>query len=226
MPTACYRHGMKRRSLLAGACLAFVVTPVAIAAAGAGDGDWEIGPVIRGRNYSSGMPAVPYPERGGGWSFDFPAPDAAAGHVHYVTFRPGSLRGKSRIVVRYRIDAAPGARFVPQQFPGRTATVALYMQRRGDSWTTKGAYRYYRWYAPVATMNTLAPGEAEMSVRLDDPDWSSVMADRASANRAAMEAALEDMGRIGLVFGSAGGRGHGVFATRPARFTLLSFEIR
>lgn len=225
MHAACYRGTMKRRSLLAGVCLALFVAPAAIAAAAPGADDWEIGPVIRGKNYSVGMPAAPFPTRGGGWTFDFPAPDVDAGHVHYVTFRPGSLRGKSRIVVRYRIDAAPGARFVAKEYPDRTATVALYMQRRGDSWTAKGGYRYYRWYAPVATMRALAPGEAEMSVRLDDPNWSSVMADRASGNRAAMAAALDDMGRIGLVFGSAGGRGHGVFATAPARFTLLSFRI-
>ncbi|KTE04739.1 hypothetical protein [Sphingopyxis sp. H115] len=216
---------MTKRPIASLAILALAL-PAAGSAAMPGAQSWEIGPVIRGKNYSQGMPAAPYPTRGGGWAFDFPAPDAAAGHVHYVTFDPGSLHGKSRLVVRYRIDAAPGTRFVPQQYPDRTATVALYMQRRGDSWTAKGAYQYYRWYAPVATMNALAPGEAEMIVRLDDPDWSSVMADRASTNRAALAAALDDIGRIGLVFGSAGGRGHGVFATRPARFTLLSFEIR
>ena len=38
-------------------------------------------------------------------------------------------------------------------------------------------------------------------------------------------AAPADPDRLGLVFGSSEGRGHGVFATRPARFTLLSFRI-
>ena len=59
---------------------------------------WEIGPVIRGRNYSVGMPLSPTPARVG-WYFDFPNPTANAGHAHYLTFRHGSLAGKRRIVM-------------------------------------------------------------------------------------------------------------------------------
>src|SRR5690606_28624779 len=74
---------------------------------------WEIGPVIKSRNYSHNMPLRPTPTREG-FQIDFPWPDARAGHIHYVTFRHGPLEGKRRIVMRYRIDAEPGVRFVPQ----------------------------------------------------------------------------------------------------------------
>ncbi|MGR4889551.1 hypothetical protein ACIPPQ_00845 [Sphingopyxis sp. LARHCG72] len=185
---------------------------------------WEIGPIIRGKNYSQGMPLRPQPTRTG-WSFDFPVGSREAGHVHYVTFRPGPVAPRSRIVVRYRVDARAGTRFVPQESPELRGTVSLYFQRRGDNWSAKGRYEYFRWYAPGATVREIAPGEHEISVRLDDPDWISVQARTAGSNPAALQSALADIDRIGLVFGSTAARGHGVYATAPARFTLLSFRI-
>lgn len=185
---------------------------------------WEIGPIIRGKNYSQGMPLRPQPTRSG-WSFNFPVGSREAGHVHYVTFRPGPVAPTSRIVVRYRVDARAGTRFVPQERPELRGTVSLYFQRRGDNWSAKGRYEYFRWYAPDTTVREIAPGEYEISVRLDDPDWISVQGRTAGSNPAALQAALADIDRIGLVFGSTAARGHGVYATAPARFTLLSFRI-
>jgi hypothetical protein len=185
---------------------------------------WEIGPIIRGKNYSQGMPLRPS-RSPGGWAFDFPTPNADAGHVHYVTFRPGSLVGKSRLLIRYRVDARRGTRFVPQESPDKPATVSVYIQQRGDNWSAKGRYEYYRWFAPARTVRILAPGEQEVEVRLDDPNWVSVLGGTSSLVPGRMQAALADVDRIGLLFGSAGGRGHGVYATAPARFTLLSFRI-
>lgn len=186
---------------------------------------WQIGPIIKGRNYSVGMPLNPTPTRDG-MAIDFPYPSEAAGHVHYVTFNPGSLTGKSRIVMRYRVEAARGVRFVPRQFPDRVAGVTLFIQRRGDTWTARGRYETYRWYAPPASIQALAPGSYEMSVPLDDPEWNAVMTTRARDDRAGFADALENAGRVGFVFGSDGGRGHGVFATGPARLTVTQFEIR
>lgn len=224
-PHRLYIRGMLRRylaALAAFACLsggavdAQPKTPRA--------GDWEIGPVIRGRNHSPGLPPRPEPLRDG-WYFDFPAGSEAAGHVHYVTFRPGSLRGKSRITVRYRVDAAPGARFVARANPELPAAVSLYFQQRGDDWSGRGRYEFFRWYAPAATVRPIAPGEHEMTVAFDAPGWISVMGKAASRTPGAMDASLDDVDRVGLVFGAVRGRGHGVFATRPARFTLLGFRI-
>jgi hypothetical protein len=185
---------------------------------------WEIGPIIRGKNYSQGMPLRPRPTRTG-WQFDFPVGSAAAGHVHYVTFRPGPISPQSRIVVRYRVDAQAGTRFVPQESPDVSATVSLYFQRRGDNWSAKGRYEDFRWYAPATTVREIVPGEHEISVGLDDPNWISVLGRTAGSKSGSIEAALADIDRIGLVFGSPAARGHGVYATAPARFTLLSFQI-
>lgn len=185
---------------------------------------WQIGPIIRSRNYSVGMPLHPEPEARG-WHFDFPYPHEGAGHVHYVTFNPGSLSGKSKIVMRYRVEAPPGVRFVPQETPDDPATVSLFFQRRGDNWSAKRRYEYYRWYAPAATVQEIAPGLHEMTVSLLDDDWISVMGSPAGENGALFADAVADARSVGLVFGSRGLRGHGVYATGPARFTLISFDI-
>lgn len=215
---------MRKPTILSLAAAALLL-PAASPAAAPGAAEWEIGPIIRGRNYSQAMPLRPQPTRTG-WRFDFPVGDSpAAGHVHYVTYRPAPIAPGSRIIVRYRVDARAGTRFVPQERPDLPATVSLYFQRRGDNWTARGRYERFRWYAPAATVRKIAPGEHEMIVRLDDPNWISVNSRSAKSDPGALEAALADIDRIGLVFGSSAARGHGVYATAPARFTLLSFRI-
>lgn len=215
------------RKTVALAAAAFLAGSTALAAtpvAAAAGGDWIIGPIIRGKNYSVGMPLRPSATRSG-WTFDFPHSSRDAGHVHYATFNPGSLSGASRIVVRYHVDAAPGTRFVPQENPGLAGTVSLVIQRGGDNWSARGAYDFYRWYAPGDTVQQLAPGTHEMVVSLRDPNWGSVYGKPAAQNAGAFEAALAGASNLGLVFGSTAARGHGVFATAPARFTLLDFRI-
>jgi hypothetical protein len=184
---------------------------------------WEIGPVIRSRNLSVGMPAHPAPA-GRGWTIDFPFPAARAGHLHYVTFEYGPLAGKRRILVRYRVEAAPNARFVALQRPDEPATISLVFQRRGDNWSGRGRYGSYRWYAPGAAVQPLAPGEHVMAVSLDG-GWTNVNGVPAAADRDGFAEAIADTQRLGLVFGSSSARGHGVFATAPARVTLISFQV-
>lgn len=186
---------------------------------------WTIGPIDDGVSYSPGMPLRPQSTREG-WAFDFPGPRRSDGHVHYVTMRPGSLENKRRIVVRYRVEAARGARFVPQEQPDKPATVSLYFQRAGDTWTGKRQYAFYRWFAPAHTVQQIRPGVHEMVVEFDDPKWVSVMGGKnPGANPRGYRDARRHVDNIGLVFGSSGMRGHGVFATRPARFELLDFRI-
>ena len=180
---------------------------------------WEIGPMIRGRNYSRGMPLAPTPARDG-WSFDFSTSPAA--HVHYVTFPHGSLAGKRRIVMRYRIDAARGVRFIQQEAPGAgPASLSLYFQRAGDSWNARGPFATYRWYAGT---RPLAPGTYELAVPLDGR-WQSVTSGTAAQLPGAFADALAGAERVGFTFGGSNGLGHGVYATGPARFTLLSFRV-
>jgi hypothetical protein len=186
--------------------------------------EWNIGPVIRGRNHSVGMPLNPLPSRRGPY-FDFPYPNVNAGHVHYVTFRHGPLSGKRRIVMRYRIDAAPGVRFVARENAQLPATISLYFQRRGDSWSSKRGHEAYRWYAPERTIQRLTPGEHEMVVDLQDRDWISVQVSTPATKPREFAEAVYQTDQVGFVLGARAGRGHGVFATGPARLTILSFRV-
>lgn len=215
---------MQKSLLIAAIGIASVATVAS--SAGPAPSSWEIGPIIRGKNYSVGMPLRPEPTRRG-WSFEFPHTTRADGHVHYVTYRPRSLAGKSQIKLRYRVDAAQSTKFVPQEHPHLPGTVSLFLQRQGDNWSAKGRYAFYRWYAPGHSVQQIAPGVHEMTVSLDDPQWVSVLGGRTPASHPTeFEAALENAGRIGLVFGSTSARGHGVFATAQAEFELLLFEIQ
>lgn len=211
-------------ALATGTLIGLPLTTVQAHQTGASASDWDIGPVIRGRNYSVNMPAHPTSE-GSGWSFAFPYPHPGVGNVHYVTTDIGTLAGARQIIVRYRVDAAPGVQFIPQQNSDVPATVSLYFQRRGDDWSARGQYAWYRWYAPPATVAVLTPGVHEMTVDLDG-SWGSVNGQPASDNPRAFEEALADVNQLGIVFGSSSARGHGVFATGPASFTLLDFRIR
>lgn len=183
--------------------------------------EWEIGPIIRGRNYSVNMPLRPEPSRAGP-SFSIPGPNAAAGHVHYVTKATGPLAGARRIVLRYRIDAAPGTRFVPQESPHLPATLSLYFQRAGDGWGRRQPD--WRWYAPTNRTVPLRPGTHTVSIALSE-DWIAMTGPGAHANREGFREALAETARVGFTFGSEGGRGHGVYATGPARFTILDFRV-
>lgn len=212
------------RTLLAAAALAAAAAALlatAAFAAGPPAGQWEIGPIIRGKNYSHRMPLRPDKSRYGP-SFEIPGPTAADGHVHYVTIPTRPLEGARRIVLRYRIDAAPGTRFVPQESPQLPATLSLYFQRAGDGWTMRQPD--WRWYAPTNRTMLLRPGTHTVSIRLDE-DWIAMTGPAAHANPRGFAAALSDTQRVGFTFGSEGGRGHGVYATAPARFTILDFRV-
>ncbi len=198
---------------------ALTVTGTAVAAPPADA--WEIGPIIKGRSYSPGMPTRADRGRDGA-SFDIPGPTRREGHVHYVTVPVRSLSGAQRITLRYRIDAPRGTRFLAQEAPGGPGTLSLYFQRAGDRWSPKTPD--YRWYSPANRVVTLQPGVHEVSIALDE-DWTAMMGPGAHANPRGFTAALARAHRVGFVFGGQSGRGHGVYATQPARFTVLDFEI-
>ena len=185
--------------------------------------EWTIGPIIKGRNYSEGMPLHPR-QAGEGISFEFPGPTVRDGHVHYVTYDPGSLAGARRIVFEYRIDAAPGTEFRAREQNGHGPVVSLYFQRRGDNWSAARGYEQFRWYAPPSSVKAVAPGTYRMTVSLDD-NWGNVNGQRRAGNERAFEAALDNAGSVGFVFGTPPARGHGVYATGPARITVLDFRV-
>jgi hypothetical protein len=188
---------------------------------------WEIGPIIGTRNYSVGMPLSPSSHPNGGWYFDIPYPSAEAGHVHYVTFKHGPLSGKSRIVMRYRLEMANGFQLVPtkEQPNSHPSVLTMYFQRRNDDWSGTGKYETYRWWATFAAVTPIQAGEYELSVPLDGK-WTAVDTSSAVNNPRAFRDAIRDAERVGFTFGGGDGYGHGVYATGPARFVVTSFQVQ
>jgi hypothetical protein len=190
-------------------------------AAASNSESWTIGPFVRGRNYSKGMPLHPTARRGGGWHLDLPA---APGSVHAVTFRHGPLAGKRRIVMRYRVEAARGTRILAASDGRSPSMITLYFQRRGDTWSGRGRFETYRWYATFATQSPLTPGNHVMVAPLDGP-WTAIETSKALTSPAAFQAALADSDQVGFVLGGGDGFGHGIFATGPARLVVLDFRV-
>lgn len=189
--------------------------------AGMAAGDWVIGPIIHGRSHSRGMPLQPSSGPGRAWHVDFPQ---APGSVHAVTFRHGTLAGKSRIVMRFRVEAAPGVRIVPRTAPALPSILTLYFQRAGDNWSGRGPYEAYRWYATFASRAPITPGQHKIIAPLN-ANWTAVQSSSARSNPGAFRDALANADQVGFVLGGGDGYGHGVQATGPARLIVTDFRV-
>jgi len=209
---------MNLKIAILAACAAM---PVALAAMPPAEA-WEIGPWVRGRNYSVGMPLRPSSGPDGSLVMDFPV--SGSGQVDALTTATGPLAGARQITLRYRVDAARGTRFVADEMPNEPATVSLYFQQAGDTWSAKGRFASYRWYSPARAVVALTPGEHSLTVQLDET-WTNVNGQPNHAAPDGFAAALRNTARIGLAFGSPSRRSHGVYTTGPARFTLYSLDI-
>ncbi|PSJ38517.1 hypothetical protein [Allosphingosinicella deserti] len=182
---------------------------------------WTIGPIIKGRNYSVDMPLHPTPRRGGEFQIDLPRDP---GSVHYVTFRHGSLAGKTRIVMRYRVELAPGVKIIPSTEPKGPAILTLYFQRAGDNWGGRGKFETYRWFATFASHMPIEAGDHEMVAPLNGA-WTAIQTSSARSDPVAFRAALAEADQVGFVLGGGSGYGHGVYADGPARLVVTSFRV-
>jgi len=184
-------------------------------------GYWVIGPIIRGRNYSKGMPLHPTPRRGGGFEIELPR---APGSAHYVTFRHGSLLGKRRISMRYRIEAEPGARVVATSIPKFPGLITPFFQRSGDNWGGKGRFETYRWFATFATRE-IQPGAYAIVAPLN-ARWTAIETSNAFDAPAAFRDAVANADQVGFVLGGGDGYSHGVHVVGGrARLVVTEYRI-
>ena len=183
--------------------------------------EWVIGPIIRGRNYSKGMPLHPTPRRDGGFEFDLPQ---APGSAHYVTFRHGSLEGKRLIRIRYRIEAERGARVVATSIPKFPGLITPFFQRSGDNWGGKGRFETYRWFGTFATRE-IQPGTFELVAPLA-AKWTAIEGTSAHVAPAAFRDAIAEADQVGFVLGGGDGYSHGVHVVGGrARLIVTQFRI-
>lgn len=184
---------------------------------------WYIGPKPTPTGGGSvGMPLHPSPHKDG-WSFEIPTKGR---HANYLTFNHGPLTGKTRITMRYRIEAEPGIQIHPHSTGEQNwSQLAPYFQRRDDNW--KPDREHYRWYVAEKRRHMpLRPGEYELTVSLDpSADWVAAVKSVSSTSPALYRQAINLGHCVGFVLGGGDGVGHGVYASGPARFVLISYRV-
>jgi hypothetical protein len=179
--------------------------------------DWQIGPIIDGKNYSNGVPLHPVQDADGSWHIDLPQSDG----VHYVTHSIGSLSGKTKITMHYRVETDPGVQILPSSNPSAASMgPTLYFQRSGDNWSTDGN----RWWATFETPAPIVAGTFELTAPLDGP-WTSVETKTAANSPDDFKQAKANAARVGFTLGGGTGYGHGVYATGPARIVVTGFTV-
>jgi hypothetical protein len=169
------------------------------------------------------MPDRPGQGPNGSLVLDFPV--AGQGQVDALTTAVRPLAGAREITLRYRVETARGVRFIADEAPNEPATISLYFQQAGDDWSGEGRFASYRWYSPEHAVVPLTAGEHTITVRLDET-WTNVNGRPNVEVPQRYAAALQNTARLGIAFGSPSLRSHGVYATGPARLTLLDLDIR
>lgn len=145
--------------------------------------------------------------------FEFPVNQDG---IHYVV-TPANVVVPPRLTLRFRIDTSSAA-FVPvNDNSGTSARVRLFLQRRGDPLDLSLGPSYRFWSTAYVE---LTHGEWELSAALEPDQWTNVNGQRDDVGFAAL---LADLEWIGFTFGGMFA-GHGVYATGPARFTMLEYS--
>ena len=181
--------------------------------------NWTIGPIVSGENKSRGTPLHPAqtPE---GLSIPI-GPDT---EPHYVTFRHGSLLGKSRIVMRYKVVAPEGTIIYPKCCPLAPATLTAYFQRAGDNWSGSGNYESYRWWATPQAQALMPNVEYTQEISLDS-GWTAVVFNSSESNSSGFLLAKQQADAVGFTLGGGDGYGHGIRATAPAQLIIMDYRV-
>lgn len=178
---------------------------------------WEIGPVIKGKNYSLNMPLNPTQDADGSWYLEF-GPESGP---HYVTFPHGSLVGKSVIRGRFKIEGAPGTRIWGKACPDQPSSLTMFFMSTDPKWRGDGG----RWWATFATLRPLEVGTEFEVVAPLDGKWTSVMTMTRETGLRDFEDAMANADRVGFTFGDCESFGHGARATATVRFRVLEFRV-
>lgn len=176
-----------------------------------GETGWIIGPIVRGQNYSVGMPATPTPQ-GEGWTMALPGPGGEVDSV--ANHSPPSLVGATALVMRYAVTGGGFFASGETNVPGR---VGLCIQRRGDNWSGEGKYQQYRLYGQSRPL--LVAGEDQS---LTASVWTDVKGQVVS--QAVVDGVFSDLDNYSVVFGGSFAS-HGVYTTEPSTFTLTALEV-
>jgi len=167
--------------------------------------------------YSDGMPAHPFPNGDGAWSFPFPI----AGHVNYIQtpFQVTALPHKLRMTFRVASDA-PGYK-VMDPADISPATVHIFFEQRNDNLVNPNGW----WWADPSVYDLGSRDNETITtvVPFDAAQWSNV---DDGSDPESFYAALRNVGWIGVTCGGQYFWGHGVALTSGAAgYILVDLQV-
>jgi hypothetical protein len=155
--------------------------------------------------WSEGVSLQP---QGTGWAIDVPT---SPGHLNYVQLHsPPAIKRASALRVRIAVEGGP---FANPYLPNPSAATLL-IQRKGQRVDDMN-HRFFS-----GKMIELTPGEHELTIPLAVEHWGGVNGEQ---NPEDFRKALDEVESIGIVFGGAGGRGHGISGS--GRITLRALDV-
>ena len=168
--------------------------------------------------YSPDMPASPVPTSDGAWSFDFPGPP---GSVHYLETPYHATTQHQFLTITFKV-ASINPVYNGQVDPTSEgpATFHLLLERQGDNLSDVNG----RWWSyPIGYVLGSEDNTAvTLTVPLTADSWINV---DGNENPAEFQKTLQNLGSVGLTFGSSF-FGHGVnLLGGKARFTLINYRI-
>jgi len=174
--------------------------------------------------YSAGMPNHPSSESNAAWSFEFPM-SQTGGHVNYVQtpFRATSI--PNSVTIKFRIQ-----RITPEQFviadPTDTPppTVRLFFERQDDDFSNPNG----RWwsYASAYDLSRASVFDTWITVPFTPNQWDNANGKGGQLNPRAFDAALKNIGWVGITFGGQRLAGHGVaINSDSAKYILVDYTV-
>lgn len=158
------------------------------------------GPVIKGKNYTKGMPAQPQQLDSQFW-FEIDDPEQ---EVDYVLKRQPTSNWNT-VTFTYRLSGS----VYPAEHPSFVPHISLFLQKDGDNWRSLGFRRYCPFY--------LKEGTHTHVVTKDDLNWREFDGSPAPA--------FDSFDRFAIAFGDERGLGHGIKSNRVVMFTLLDIRF-
>ena len=170
--------------------------------------------------YSAGMPLHPSADSEGAWSFELPSSETG-GHVNYVQTPFSTTTTPNNMTITFKIESdAPQYKVLdPDDYP--PATVRLFFEQRNDNLTDPNG----RWWAG-ASIYDLGSQDGQtltFTVPFTSDLWGNV---DGQFDAQAFDAALKDVGWVGMTFGGQRFAGHGVaVSSGSAKYVLIDYRV-
>jgi hypothetical protein len=167
--------------------------------------------------YSGGMPFHPSADPGGAWSFDFPGGD---GHVNYVQTPFNATTILHNVTITFRIESSAPQYKVIDSTDILPATFHLFFEQQNDDLADPNG----RWWATASKYDLGSQDNTTITlvVPLTPDQWSNVHGER---DPTSFNAALANVGWIGVTFGGQYFFGHGVaVSSGVAKYILVDLN--